>query len=490
MSELDRLVNTCLLPGVTAGTAPDWAHTGLDAGLPGFVLFPGAPDGDAAAGSTDAVLHSARALRATAPDALIGVDEEGGDVTRLESDHGSSYPGNLALGVADDLGTTARVAAALAADLRAAGVNLSLAPSVDVNSDPDNPVIGVRSFGQDPRLVGAHSAAFIGAVQAAGVAACAKHFPGHGATVVDSHHALAVVDCDLATFRSRELPPFVSAIEAGVRSVMAANVLFPALDAEHPANLSRALLHGLLREELGYEGVVIGTAIAIAGPLPAAELGRTAVDSLRAGADLLLLGPGEGERVWHDVRDAVVAAVRAGELDAELLEAAAQRVADLRRWAAPADRSAGLEAARRAVRAEGTVALPGPATVVELVAAGNVVAGDAHWELAGPLAELGLLARTIRTSAAEASAKAILAAADGTPLVLAVRDAHRAEEAAALVAELLAGRPDAVLIAVGMPEDTALTTGASIRTYGAGAVNTRAAAELLAGRGSAQAVRD
>ncbi len=503
MSELDRLVNACLLPGLSAGSAPDWAHEGLRAGLAGFVLFP--PQDDfppERAGQDDfpseqpgqggPIAVSTRALRSTAPDALLAIDEEGGDVTRLEYGGGSSYPGALALGVVDDLAVTAQVAAAIAGDLRAAGINLNLAPSVDVNSDPDNPIIGVRSFGANPGRVAAHGTAFIRALQDAGVAACAKHFPGHGATVTDSHRDVAVVDCDLETFHRRELAPFAAAVGAGVRTVMAAQVLFPALDPVRPANLSRALLHDLLRVELGYQGVVIGTAIALLGPVPPEELTRTAIESLRAGADLLLLGAGDGERLCAQLRAGLTAAVRGGELDLATLERAAGWVAALRRSADPAasvgrgtapDRSVGLAAARRAVRAEGEVTLSGPATVVELRASGNSVVGEAHWGLAEPLAEFGRLAELIRADENAGSAEQILAKAGANPLVLVVRDAYREPARRALVADLLGARPDAILVAVGMPDDLRLTRGPSIGTYGAGAVNLRAAAELLAGTG-------
>ncbi|MFJ9517987.1 glycoside hydrolase family 3 protein [Kitasatospora sp. NPDC101801] len=485
MSELHRLVNACLLPGLPAGPVPDWAHQGLRAGLPGFALFPPDPGSGAGAPPRELFRATAAALRATAPDALIAVDEEGGDVTRLEHGTGSSYPGNLALGVADDPAATGLVAAAVAADLRAAGVNLNLAPSVDVNSDPDNPVIGVRSFGADPKLVATHGAAFVRATQGEGVAACAKHFPGHGATSTDSHRGLAVVDCDPETFRSRELAPFRAAVEAGVRSVMAAQVLFPAVDPVHPANTSRILLHEVLREELGFEGVVIGTALAILGPAPAEELTRAAVDSLRAGADLLLLGPADGERVHRDLVAGLAEAVRSGALAPELLAQAAARTAHLRAWATPPDRGAGLTAARRAVRAEGAVALAGPATVVEVGAdAGHPLGVATGGGLAEALGRLGRSARTVHASAA-AVAGEILALAAGTALVLVVRDARRAPAQRALVGELLAARPDAVLVALGMPEDAELTSGPVIRAYGAGAVNTQAAAELLAGVGGA-----
>ena len=160
----------------------------LEQGLGGVVLFGWNVE------SSEQLRLLTAALRSERDDVLVGIDEEGGDVTRLEARTGSSYPGNAALGAVDDVELTEQVAAAMAADLRAVGVNLDLAPVADVNTNPQNPVIGIRSFGADGRLVARHVAAFVRGLQGAGVAACAKHFPGHGDTSEDSHHELPVVE--------------------------------------------------------------------------------------------------------------------------------------------------------------------------------------------------------------------------------------------------------------------------------------------------------
>ena len=171
MSEIDRLVNACLLPGFAGGDVPpEWVHDALQGGLAGVVLYGTNLVDDGA------IARISLSLRETAPAALVAVDEEGGDVTRLDYLHGSAYPGNLALGVVDDVELTYQVASSIAADLAANGVNYNLAPSVDVNSDPDNPVIGVRSFGADPARVAAHGVAYIKGMQDAGIATAAKHF--------------------------------------------------------------------------------------------------------------------------------------------------------------------------------------------------------------------------------------------------------------------------------------------------------------------------
>ncbi|MEZ0075603.1 glycoside hydrolase family 3 N-terminal domain-containing protein [Planotetraspora sp. GP83] len=482
MNELDRLVNACLLPGFGGTEAPPWVHEALEHGLAGVTIFPANH-----AGRPGSIAEIARALRETRPDALVSIDEEGGDVTRLDYETGSAYPGNLALGVVDDLDLTRRVAAAIAADLAASGVNYNLAPSVDVNSDPDNPIIGVRSFGSDPERVGAHGAAYVRAMRDAGIAVAVKHFPGHGATVSDSHHSLPVIDCDLDTFRRRELAPFVAAIEAGAASLMTAHVVFEALDPGTPATVSRRILHDLVRVELGYEGVLVSTAVAMEAAAGPSGIVATAVRAFQAGADLQLLGPLDGEPFCAAIRAGVADAVRAGELDVSVLETAAARVAAMRAGAVPRpgpapDRSVGLEAARRAVRVTGDVVLSGPATVVELRAPANVAVGEAHWSVTERLADLGLVAHSHRVDEHGASAEEIVEGAKEGPLVIVVRDAYRIPWQRAWVGKVLAARPDTVLVAVGMPDDAAAATGPSVVTYGAGRVNTQVAAELLAGR--------
>ena len=188
MSSLERAAAACLWPGFPGHEAPDWVRRWLADGLGGVVLFAwNVRDSEQLAALT-------ASLRAEQEGVVVATDEEGGDVTRLEAARGSSYPGNLALGAVDDVALTKRVAAAIGADLRAVGVTLNLAPVADVNSNPDNPVIGVRSFGSDSGLVARHVAAFVRGLQGAGVAACAKHFPGHGDTAEDPHLELPMGD--------------------------------------------------------------------------------------------------------------------------------------------------------------------------------------------------------------------------------------------------------------------------------------------------------
>ncbi|MFK7928496.1 MAG: beta-N-acetylhexosaminidase [Myxococcota bacterium] len=184
---------------------------------------------------------------------LLSVDQEGGRVQRMRAP-ATVWPAMRVVGATSEW--VAQVATALGLELRAMGFNLDYAPVADVDSNPNNPVIGDRSFGRDPEMVGRHVAEFTRALQATGIMACAKHFPGHGDTDLDSHHDLPVVDRDLAALRRTELPPFRHAIAAKVASIMTAHVVFPAWDAEWPATLTPRIQQQVLRDELGFDGVL------------------------------------------------------------------------------------------------------------------------------------------------------------------------------------------------------------------------------------------
>src|SRR6185369_12547031 len=240
-ARLRRLALGTLLGAFRGDAPPDWAVDLLEQGLAGHVLFwYNITERDQLAALT-ARVHSAR------DGVLLGIDEEGGDVTRLAHRLGSPYPGNAALGAVDDPEVTRRIYRAIGAELDDLGLNLNLAPTVDVNTADDNPIIGTRSFGADPLRVAAHAAAAVTGLQSAGVAACAKHFPGHGATLADSHLELPTVDIDADLLRTRELPPFAAAIQAGIKSIMSAHIRVPAITGTAPATFSRSALVDLLR---------------------------------------------------------------------------------------------------------------------------------------------------------------------------------------------------------------------------------------------------
>ncbi len=258
-------------------------------------------------GDPDQVKSLNAALHACAPEdapLLIAIDQEGGRIQRLR-DPWTQWPPMQRLGEADDLELTAAVARALALELSNLGIGLDFAPCVDVDTNPANPIIGDRSFGREPTRVAAHAVPFIRAMQDAGVAACAKHFPGHGDTACDSHLVLPRLDHDLARLHAVELPPFAAAIEAGVASIMTAHVLFPALDAKRPATLSPDVM-AILREELAYDGVVFSDDLEMKAVADHHRPKALVDGCLEAGVDSLLVcrDPGLREEVLRGLERA------------------------------------------------------------------------------------------------------------------------------------------------------------------------------------------
>lgn len=231
-----------------------------------------------------------RELASLLPDSLpplLSVDQEGGRVLRIKA---TRWPPMRTLGHIAHLPTTRQVALAMADELRAMGFNLDYAPVADVDSNPRNPIIGDRSFGRDPATVAQHVVAFASGLHARGIIGCVKHFPGHGDTSVDSHKALPVVDKELYDIQHVELVPFREAVEAGIGLVMTSHVMFPALDEQYPATMSTAVLRGLLREDISYDGVVISDDMemkAVRGRWPLAEVLEQAT---RATVDLFCIG--------------------------------------------------------------------------------------------------------------------------------------------------------------------------------------------------------
>jgi beta-N-acetylhexosaminidase len=280
-------------------------------------------------------LQKLAALRTVDAPLILGVDQEGAwSVLTRFTDTG---PGNLALGMVDDVALTAQQYQHMALQMQALGYNTLLAPCVDVNSNPDNPIIGQRSFGADPALVSRHSSAAVTAILQTGMLACAKHFPGHGDTATDSHNGLPVVDLSLAALLDSHLQPFVAAIAAGVPLLMTSHICYPQLDSEFPATLSPLILTRLLREQLGFDGVILTDSMNMGamrrhyGPVQAA------VQALRAGADMIMLSEEHYENAVTDYQAiqrqtilGVVAAVRSGELAEAQIDAALQRVLLLR----------------------------------------------------------------------------------------------------------------------------------------------------------------
>jgi beta-N-acetylhexosaminidase len=495
-----RLAEAILIPPFPGGQEPEWVRVALGDGLGGVTLFgPNVQDRQQLARLT-------ASLRSAAIEPVIAIDEEGGDVTRISHQTGSDYPGNAALGAIDDTDLTRSVYAALGADLAALGINLDLAPAVDVNTAADNPVIGTRSFGAEPDLVARHAAAAVAGLQSAGVAACAKHFPGHGSTTLDSHLVLATVDAPLSVLRSRDLPPFEAAIAADVRAIMPSHLRVPELTGDLPASLSRRAQTDLLRGDLGFTGVIVSDGLEMRAVSEPYGIPEAAVRAVMAGTDLLCLGRDQDRLSFLAVKAALIDAVRSGRLPGERLEEAAARVAELREWTAAAAAGAartaavrgmaagagrpapdgvptpaiGLAAARRAVAIHGVRPALRQPLVVQLVPPSNLAVGPVPWGLSSFVPADSYRQVSTATAADDLPylVSGLLAEADDRSLIIVVRDAHRHAVARQAVQLMLAGRPDAIVVEMGLPvwrpADASYVT-----SYGAGRSNARATAEML-----------
>jgi beta-N-acetylhexosaminidase len=332
----------------------------------------------------------------------------------------------------------------------------------------------------------------VAGLQGAGVAACAKHFPGHGRTGTDTHLAVATIEGGLDELRRRDLPPFAAAIKAGTAAVMPSHLRVPELTGDLPATVSAAALIGLLRGELGFTGVIVSDALEMKATRDLFGIPQAAVLAVAAGIDLLCLGRDGHQGDYVAVRDALVAAVRDGTLAGERLEEAADRVAGLRGGLArgprqgggtdgpgaaarAVGRDVGLEAARRAVRRSGPPPVLTHPLIIEVEPGENFAAGRFGWGL-GPWAPEGSVRRI---HPAGASAADLLASTAGRSVVAVVRDAHRDHATLSLITAMLAGRPDTVLVEMGLPLWHPPDGTSYLATYGASRASAQAAAELL-----------
>ncbi|WP_022910810.1 glycoside hydrolase family 3 protein [Aestuariimicrobium kwangyangense] len=479
-----------LMPGFDGTDVPAWLEQPLRDGLGGVCLF---------AVNTPDLATTRRLtgrLRELGPQVCITVDEEGGDVTRLQRRHGSDLPGSAALGAVDDLELTRQVGEATGRLVRAAGIDVTLAPCVDVASNPANPVIGTRSFGPDASLVGRHAVAWVRGLHAAGVAGCAKHFPGHGDTSVDSHVGMPVIDLDEATLASRELAPFV-ALAPLVDAVMPGHIIVPRLGAD-PASTS-AWAYDRIRA-MGFVGPTITDALDMGAITadPTADpssgederIGAAVVRALRAGADLCCLGApmnGDQQAALAASVAAIERAVEEGRLRLHRLQVSASRVRSMlglahqRLLETPAVDPAtaedglpelGLEVARRALLTRGSVLLPEGArpVLVELGQGFNAAAGRFSSGVGDALDRaLGEPVDRRDLDLVEPDDVVVAVSRDGSSV------------AATLVAELLGRCPHAVVVHVGM-QQSAPDVPHLVLAHGAGRSNTRAAVEALLGR--------
>jgi beta-N-acetylhexosaminidase len=416
---------------------------------------------------------------------LIGTDQEGASVARLNG-VATEFPDQMAAGATRDPALVYAEEKDSAAEMRALGINLDYAPVADVNTDPANPVIGIRSFGSDPALVASLTAAAVAGLQAGGVAATAKHFPGHGDTATNSQFALPVIHRSLREWWRIDAVPFQAAIRAGVDEIMVGHIAMPALaHSDLPASLSHRVVTGYLRDRLGFPGVITTDALNMGAVLDGRTTGQVAVEAVQAGCDQLLM-PASLPGAYQ----ALLAAVRQGRISRARVAASVTRIIALklarglfgqrpvsavsaaRHENTPADRAAARAIASRSVTLVRNRVTTGHRRALPLAGRPVYVTGPAAAALAADLARAGA-----RLAPGPAQAAEVIVTTDG-----AVFDPPQRS----LVAGLAASGLPLVVVAVGVPYDLGLfpQAAAAVAAYSAAPVSLRAVAAVLAGRES------
>ena len=433
------------------------------------------------------------AAAAGKPPLLVGVDQEGGPVVRVRPTH---FPSAMAFGAAGSDDLVGLAAAVTAKELRAIGIHVNFSPVLDVNSNPANPVIGVRSYGEDPGLVTRLGTRAVREMQAAGVLATAKHFPGHGDTALDSHLALPVVPHPRSRLESVEFAPFRAAIQAGVGAIMTAHVVYPALDPNQPATLSPAVI-GLLRSEFGFGGLVVSDSMRMRAITDRSGPGEAAVRAVLAGVDLLLAcGPEEAQ--WEAI-EAVRGAVAAGRIPYSRIHEAARRVASVKRRQGLFDRAVVPEAAvtqcvglpehqalADRVAAEAATVVRDPAGIVpfrsgRVTLLGGLASQATLDRLRGALAEDGL--RATATPDPPPGSEPLL-----SPIVLPLADASSCpavtRDRIETLAQAAQARGPTVVISTGAPYGLSAVPAecACLAVYGSDPSSLKAASGVLIGR--------
>ncbi|MBU7315242.1 beta-N-acetylhexosaminidase [Paenibacillus sp. SM 69] len=294
----------------------------------GVILFARNVQSTAQVAALTGKLQEAAQRAGTAP-LWISIDQEGGMVARI-TEGVALMPGAMAIAAGGSVKAAYEAALVAGRELRALGVNMNFAPDLDINNNPANPVIGVRSFGEAPEAVAEYGAASIRGFQDAGVSATAKHFPGHGDTATDSHLDLPTIPHSRERIEAVELVPFRRAVAAGVDAVMSSHIVFPAFEPERlPATLSRRVLTGLLREELGFDGVIVTDCMEMQAIAAHYGTVQAAVMAVEAGADIVLISHSREQQ--EGALDALLEAVRSGRISEERIDASVRRLLALKR---------------------------------------------------------------------------------------------------------------------------------------------------------------
>jgi beta-N-acetylhexosaminidase len=451
-AEIAALVDRCLMVSMTGARPSPRLVEWLGEGLGGILLY------QLNIRDVNQTRQLCTELRAAGTDLLIAADAEGGDNTPIYPGEVCPHPAHLALGALDDPAVTRSVGIDIANDMAAAGLNLNLAPVADVATNPASPAILTRAFGADPARVAAHAVAYADGLAAAGIAAAGKHFPGIGAATKSSDLAFPISPGPL----DLHLEPFRSLIDTGVPALLTSHAIYPDVGPE-PGTFSRIILGDLLRDRLGFLGVVISDSVTTAMVIAHLGSAEAAVRAFAGGVDAVCMMGGLAEQ--RRARDAVIAAIGQGRLSAQRMADSAERVGALARaHAKPAGLAQhrvqwGPQLAERMMYVDASLPLPGSPHVIEF----------AHQQHGGDVTGAGMLNRLQRLDPevtgvrmaenAAGLSYAVRAAPPDRPLLLVVQDAHLDQRLCRNIGAIRELRPDAIVVGLGAAVDAQLAPG-------------------------------
>lgn len=470
MKNLDAAILAHFSPGFGGTVIPDWLKNWLEKGLGGVTLF------SSNCPSLEETADLITEIRSYSPAVIISIDEEGGDVTRLFVREGSPFPTPAMLGKANDLKLTDGVYFELGKILRQIGVDLNFAPVGDVPVQRDNPIVGVRSFSDDFEIVSNHLVQAVSGMQRAGVAACIKHFPGHGGVEEDSHHVLPKLKGSLEELEATHLAPFISAIDAKAQSVMVGHIITPALDGDNPASLSRKVITNYLKSELGFNGIVVTDALDMGALGGTKKIANSALRAISAGADLLCFSGLFDQSLFVENSFALIKeiAIKDENLAKEIFE----RSKFLTEWQPPhpegssARQPLPIEKIAAGFEIHGDVKISQPnVQLIELSADPTIAAGFVAWGMRRALTRIG---KNVRLESSDSAHKID----PNSQLVVAFRDAYRDKRILNILRKIEQSNPQAIFVDMGWPTYS-FAPEKIIRTFGSSALASDAAASYM-----------
>ena len=469
-NDTERAILAHFSPGFGGTEIPDWIYKYLENGLGGITLF------SSNCPSLDVARELILKIRAISPNIIISLDEEGGDVTRLFVPEGSPFPTPALLGRCNDLELTESSFRELGKVLKSVGVDLNLAPVADVATQIDNPIVAVRSFGNDPDLVSRHVVSAVKGLRSAGIASCIKHFPGHGGVLEDSHHDLPQLSGEIGELINSHLKPFISAIDERVEAIMMGHILLSAIDSTSPASCSSLVTRKLLRKDLGFDGLVVTDALDMGALGGTKKIHTSALRAISAGADLLCFsGLYDQSSFVESSLAAIREVVEKGEIDSKSIEQNAERIRSWRPPVATDSSPASLPEASKfksGVHHQGKLSITtDQISLIELSADPTIAAGFVGWGLRRPFMRAGVKVKL------ESSDIDLSTNSQGC-LVVAFRDAFRDNKILSALERINRSRPDAIFVDMGWPT-WSFNPRNIVRTFGSSALASEIAVALL-----------